>query len=277
MNSEDLKKEIEPAVQSFMDLGFPKYESQVLAILSAIGTSTVKEIHKFTDVPLPKVYQTIEGLTRKNFIKQHSRTRPVQFTTYSPDIIIRRIQETNREMEEKLREGLNQLSELTAPSFIGEISPFTGLNALKRIVKGLLLNVQNELSVAMSAKTLSLFEDELSTLKERGAYLKSLTFTQISRITSSMKTEQYQELGFEHFLVDIPISMKPNIKFFNIVKQIGSVIDFLGIIISDNGEAVVLLPLFPHETYFGIWIHSKQIIERQLVGYNELFKIAKKA
>ena len=47
--------------------------------------------------------------------------------------------------------------------------------------------------------------------------------------------------------------------------------------ISDNGEAVVLLPLFPHETYFGIWIHSKQIIERQLVAYNELFKIAKKA
>ncbi|NHK31303.1 MAG: TrmB family transcriptional regulator [Asgard group archaeon] len=277
MNSNNLKKEIEPTVQSFMDLGFPKYESQVLAILSAIGTSTVKEIHKFTDVPLPKVYQTLESLTRKNFIKQHSKTRPVQYTTYSPDIIIRRIQETNREMEDKLRDGLNHLTELTVPSFIGEISPFTGLNALKRIVKGLILNAQNELSVAMSTNTLSLFEDELSTLKERGVYLRSLTFTQLSRVASSMKPEQFQKLGFEHFLVDVPISMKPDLKFFKIIKQIGSLIDFLGVIISDNGEAVVLLPLFPHESYFGIWIHSKQIIERQLVAYNELFKIAKKA
>ncbi|NHJ41397.1 MAG: TrmB family transcriptional regulator [Asgard group archaeon] len=277
MNSEDLKKEIDPVVQSFMELGFPKYESQVLAILSAIGTSTVKEIHKFTDVPLPKVYQTLESLARKNLIKQHSRTRPVQYTTYSPDIIIRRIQETNREMEEELRKGLDHLSEFTTPSFIGEISPFTGLNALKRIVKGLLLNVQKELSVAMGTNTLSLFENELLTLKERGVNLRSLTITQLSRIASGMKPKQFQKLGFEHFLIDIPISMKPDLKFFNIVKQIGSIIDFLGVIISDNGEAIVLLPLFPHETYFGIWIHSKQIIERQLIAYNELFKIAKKS
>jgi hypothetical protein len=129
----------------------------------------------------------------------------------------------------------------------------------------------------MSTNTLSLFEEELSTIKERGVHLRSLTFTQLSRVASKMKPEHFQKLGFEHFSVDIPISMKPDLKFFKIVKQIGSLIDFLGVIISDNGEAVVLLPLFPHETYFGIWIHSKQIIERQLVAYNELFKIAKKA
>ncbi|NHJ47381.1 MAG: TrmB family transcriptional regulator [Asgard group archaeon] len=277
MSSNDLKKGIIPTVEAFMELGFKQYESQILAILTALGTSTVKDIHKYTDVPLPKVYQTLESLERDNFIKQHSKTRPAQFTAYSPDIIIRRIQEDHRDREEKLRVGLNNLSELTAPTFVGEISPFTGINALHRIVRGLLLNVKKELSVAMSAKTLSLFQDEINDLKERGVYLRSLAFSQLSLVAPSMKPELYKDLGFDHYQVDVPISMKPNLRFFNIVKQIGNIIDFLGIMISDNGEVAILLPLFPHETYFGIWIHSKIIINRQLAAYNELFKIAKKA
>ncbi len=276
MSSEDIKKKLEPTVDAFMNIGFPKYESQVLAILTAIGTSTVKDIHSHTDVPLPKVYQTLESLLRKNLIKQHSKTRPVQYTIYSPDIIVRRIQEENRELENNLKTGLDHLSELTAPSFVGEISPFNGLSAFKRIVKGLIQNVRKELSVAMSAKTLALFKDEIEELKERGVKLRSMTFSQLSRVASSMKPELYSELGFDHFTVDVPISMKPNLKFVNIIRQIGSIIDYVGIIISDNGESAIILPLFPRETYFGIWIHSKQIINRQLVAYDELFKIAKK-
>jgi sugar-specific transcriptional regulator TrmB len=277
MNSDDLKKEIIPTVEAFVNLGFKQYESQVLAILSAIGTSTVKDIHKYTDVPLPKVYQTLESLERYNFIKLHTKTRPAQYTAYSPDIIIRRIQETHREKEDKLRTGLNKLAELSAPSFVGEISPFTGINALHRIAKGLFHNVKKQLSIAMSAKTLTMFQNELLDMKERGVYLRSLTFTQLSQVTSSMDPEAFKKLGCDHYQVDVPIALKPNLKFFKIVKQLGAVIDFLGIMISDYGEAVVLLPLFPHETYFGIWIHSKTITDRQLVAYDELFKIAKKA
>ncbi len=277
MSSEDIKKKLEPTVDAFMNSGFPKYESQVLAILTAIGTSTVKDIHSHTDVPLPKVYQTLESLLRKNLIKQHSKTRPVQYTVYSPDIIVRRIQEENRELENKLKTGLDHLSELTTSTFVGEISPFNGLSAFKRIVKGLMQNVRKELSVAMSAKTLALFKDEIEELKERGVKLRSMTFSQLSRVASSMNPKLYGELGFDHFTVDVPISMKPNLKFVNIIRQIGSIIDYVGIIISDNGESAIILPLFPRETYFGIWIHSKQIINRQLVAYDELFKIAKKA
>ena len=121
MSLEDIKKRIEPTVEAFINVGFPKYESQVLAILTAIGTSTVKDIHSHTDVPLPKVYQTLESLLRRNLIKHHSKTRPVQYTAFSPDIIIRRIQEENRELEDNLKAGLDSLADLTTPTFVGDI------------------------------------------------------------------------------------------------------------------------------------------------------------
>ena len=276
MSSEDLSKTIEPTVEAFMDLGFQKYESQVLAILSAIGTSTVKDIHKHTDVPLPKVYQTIESLARKNLIKQHSKTRPVQYTVYSPDIILRSIQQKNREREDKLKDGLSHLSELTIPTFAGEISPFNGISAFTRIGKGLLANVKKELSVAMSAKTLAVFKEDISQLQDRDVNLRSMSFDKIELLSKSLKAKLFKELGFAHYLVPIP-NVKPDMKLFKVIKSLIDIIDYLGIIISDNGESLIILPLFPNVTIFGIWVHSAQIVERQLNAYNELFKIAKKA
>ncbi|MBN1329084.1 MAG: hypothetical protein JXA54_06385 [Candidatus Heimdallarchaeota archaeon] len=276
MNSINLKEGIEPTVQTFMELGFPKYDSQVLAILSAIGTATIKDIHKYTDVPLSKVYQTIENLLRKELVVQHSKTRPVQYTAYSPEIIVRKIQESNRTMEEKLQSSLTQLSNLKAPSFSGDIYPFSSLDDFLRIGRSLLLNVKDVLSVAMGATTLKLFETEIVQLKERSVSIRALSFKQFALISPSMKPQLFKDLGIDHYTVDVPLNLNPSLKFFTIIKKLSSILDYLGIIISDSGESIIILPLFPHETYFGIWISSEQIVTRQLAAYNELFKIATK-
>jgi len=276
MNSTDLKQGIEPTTQAFMGLGFPKYDSQVLAILSAIGTATIKDIHKYTDVPLPKVYQTIENLLRKDLVIQHSKTRPVQYTAYSPEIILRKIRESNKNLEEKLKTNLNGLSELKTPSFTGDIYPFSGLNNFLRIGRSLILGVDKELSVGMGATTLKLFEPELNQLKESGRTIRTLSFKPLGLVSQSMESKAFKDLGVDHFTVDVPIKLTPSLKFYSIMKKLGSIIDYLGIIISDSGESIVILPLFPHETYFGIWICSEQIIAQQLAAYNELFSIASK-
>jgi len=276
MNPEELTREIKPAIKAFMELGFPKYESQVLAILSALGTSTVKEIHQYTDVPLPKVYQTLQTLVLKRLVIQHSKTRPVQFTAYSPEIIARKIEEKNRELENNLKQGLQRLNELAMPSFAEEIFPFTSQEALIRIGRGVIANTKEQLSVAMSAQTLKLFEADLQALKERGVQLRSMIFKQFERLTPSVDRALYKALGFEHYLVDLPINLKPNLKFYRLAKKISEILDYLGIAISDAGESVILLPLFPHELFFGFWINSKQIVERQLTAYNELFALGQK-
>lgn len=277
MVKSELSNKMESAVDAFLGLGFTRYESSVLSILAAIGTSTVKEIHEYTDVPLPKVYQTLDVLLRKNFIKQHSKTRPVQYTAYSVDMIVRKIQDENREAETQLKKELQKLSELSEPSFVGDISPFTGREAFKRITKGIINNSSGELSVAMSFNTLKLFEKEFKEAKKRGVKLRSMMFAIVSNLRSDLAPSFYKELGFNHFLIDSPIKPNSSFKFFSIVKKLVDILDYLGIIISDMGETVVILPLFPHETFFGIWICSQEIINRQLQAYNELQKIASKA
>ena len=276
MNQADLKKEIDPAVDAFMGLGFPRYESLVLAILTAIGTATVKEIHSYTDVPLPKVYQTLDSLTRKSLIKQHTKTRPVQYTAYSPKIIMRRIQEENRTSEQKLNDELVRISDLSEPSFTGEIAPFSGKDAFLRVCRGVILNAEKQLSVSMSTETLNLFSEELAIAKEKGVVLKSQIFEKFDQLNKSLKPDNYKKLGFEHHIIEIGIKTAPSLKFLNILKKLLGIIDYLGIIISDNNESVIILPLFPHETYFGIWVSSKAIVQKQQEGYDELAKIASK-
>ncbi|MHA1743265.1 MAG: TrmB family transcriptional regulator [Candidatus Heimdallarchaeota archaeon] len=277
MHVENIKQKIEPTIKAFEELGFTRYESKILATLTALGTSTVKEIQQYTDVPLPKIYQTLQVLLQKGMVNQHSKTRPVQFTIYSPEIIARKIEEKNRQLESVLKKQLQHLNELTIPSFSSEIAPFNGPEALVRITRGVITNTKKQLSVAMSATTLRLFKPELLEAKKRGVQLRSIIFKRLEQLTSSVKREMYKELGFEHYVIPLPFNLKPNPKFFKLAKKIGGIIDYLGIIISDSGESVVLLPLFPHETFFGIWVFSEQIIKQQLVAYNELFSLAEKA
>jgi sugar-specific transcriptional regulator TrmB len=273
----ELIERIEPAVESFKKLGFPKYESLVLATLTALGTATVKDIHQQTDVPLPKVYQTIDILTRKKLIKQHSKTRPVEYTAFSPEIISRQIQEENRNLEINLRSELKQLSEFNAPSFVGDISPFNGLEAFKRIARGVILNAEKSISVAMSSNTMKLFAEEFNEAQSKGIKLQSMIFKDLKQLEPAFNPKNYQDLGFEHFELELPIKFKPSLDFLKLAKNFVNIIDYLGIIISDTEESCILLPIFPHETYFGIWVYSKEIVTKQKLAYDELHKLSKKA
>jgi len=270
------KEKIEPAVESFKKLGFPKYESLILATLTALGTSTVKDIHQQSDVPLPKVYQTLDILTRKKLIKQHSKTRPVEYTAYSPEIISRQIQEENRNLETTLRSELKQLGEFSAPSYVGDISPFNSIEAFKRIARGVILNAEKTLSVAMSSNTMKLLAEEFKEAQSKGIKLQSMIFKDLKQLESTFDSKNYKDLGFEHYELELPIKFKPSLDFLKLAKNFVNIIDYLGIIISDEEESCILLPIFPHETYFGIWVYSNEIVKKQKFAFNELHKLSKK-
>jgi sugar-specific transcriptional regulator TrmB len=272
----EIKDEIQPAVDTFQKLGFPKYESLILAILTVLGTSTVKDIHQHSDVPLPKVYQTLDVLTRKQLIKQHSKTRPVEYTVYSPEIIARQIQEENRTLENALMDQLKQLSEFKLSSFIGDISPFNGLEAYKRIARGVILNAKESISLAMSPNTIQLFEEEFKTAKEKGIKLTSMIFKDLKQLNPIFKPENFTKFGFEHAEIELPVKFKPQIEFLKLAKKFVEITDYLGIMIADTEESCILLPIFPHETHFGIWVYSEEIVKKQRFAFDELHKLAKK-
>ena len=171
-----------------------------------------------------------------------------------------------------LKTQLVNLKKDSPPSFAGDIFPFTDKNELLRIGRSLIQNETTRLSVAMSTNTLSFFKEELKEAKEKGVQLRSLTISQIQKATSKMNPEEYKALGFNLFYsFDLPIKIKPSLEFLRIIKNIGDFIDYLGIIIADHGETIVLLPLFPNDKYFGIWIYNEEIIHRQLEIYDMFF------
>ncbi|MFW9851876.1 MAG: TrmB family transcriptional regulator [Candidatus Thorarchaeota archaeon] len=50
-------------------LGLTQYEIKTLKSLIALSTSTAEEIHKQTDIPTPRIYDTIESLEKKGFVR----------------------------------------------------------------------------------------------------------------------------------------------------------------------------------------------------------------
>ena len=59
-------------------LGLTQYEVKTLITLVALSSSTAEEIHKQTDIPTPRIYDTIDSLEKKGLVRTISG-RPKRF------------------------------------------------------------------------------------------------------------------------------------------------------------------------------------------------------
>ena len=59
-------------------LGLTQYEVKTLITLIALSSSTAEEIHKQTDIPTPRIYDTIDNLEKKGLVRTISG-RPMRF------------------------------------------------------------------------------------------------------------------------------------------------------------------------------------------------------
>ncbi|MHA1225084.1 MAG: TrmB family transcriptional regulator [Candidatus Heimdallarchaeaceae archaeon] len=51
------------------ELGLTQYEIKTLKTLLALSTATAEEIHKQTDIPTPRIYDTVDALEKKGLVK----------------------------------------------------------------------------------------------------------------------------------------------------------------------------------------------------------------
>ena len=65
-------KEIENFIK---ELGFSEYETRSYLTLTVHGVCTAEEISKLANIPLPRVYDTIDQLKNKGFVMV-TKTRP---------------------------------------------------------------------------------------------------------------------------------------------------------------------------------------------------------
>lgn len=69
----------------FQFAGLTKYESNALAALFYLRESSVEELAKKSEVPLPKLYEVLKNLERKGFVSA-SLNRPIKYRIVPPTI-----------------------------------------------------------------------------------------------------------------------------------------------------------------------------------------------
>ena len=90
-------------------LGLTQYEVKTLITLVALSTATAEEIHKQTDIPTPRIYDTIESLEKKGLARTISG-RPKRFEAFN------------------LKKGLDNLFRYTEQEFHSELDKMSNIS-----------------------------------------------------------------------------------------------------------------------------------------------------
>lgn len=87
-------------------LGFTENEAKIYVGLLNLGEATAREIHEFTCVPRPKIYATLERMSKKNYIEVIEGT-PAYFRSVNPEQLTERLRD---EFLFSLNETLKELN-----------------------------------------------------------------------------------------------------------------------------------------------------------------------
>ncbi len=87
-------------------LGFTVNEAKIYIGLLSLGEATAREIHEFTHVPRPKIYATLERMSKKKYVEVIEGT-PAYFRCIGPEQLTKRLKD---EFLFSLNETLKELN-----------------------------------------------------------------------------------------------------------------------------------------------------------------------
>ena len=110
---------MEQLIESLKKLGLTRYEAKAHIGLNKIGFGQANEISEISEIPRSRIYDILNELEKKNFIKI-KRERPLVYHVIQPSIVFKNKKEefinNLNSSEEKLEEiYLNKISEVQAP------------------------------------------------------------------------------------------------------------------------------------------------------------------
>lgn len=71
-------------IDKLQKLGFTENEAKIYLGLLSLGEATAREIHEFTHVPRPKIYSTLDKMSKKKYIEVIKGT-PAYFRSVNPE------------------------------------------------------------------------------------------------------------------------------------------------------------------------------------------------
>jgi len=152
MPSEDLQAALEGVAEQF---DFGEYEAQAYLAILEHGQLTASEIAEYTDVPQPRVYDTVRDLADLGLVELQE-TRPMRALAIDPEEAFGNIQSSLDE----LVGGLSQ--RYTAPARDAEaVSLIKSRSTILRYLEEVITAAEYELLLSLTPELLERFEDAL--------------------------------------------------------------------------------------------------------------------
>ncbi|MFD1585776.1 HTH-type sugar sensing transcriptional regulator TrmB [Halorientalis brevis] len=163
--ADDLYAALERVAERF---DFGEYEAQAYLSILEHGQLTASEIADHTDIPQPRVYDTVRGLADAGLVELQE-TRPMRVLAIDPEEAFDDIQSSL----DDLVDGLEQ--RYTAPARDTEaVSLIKSRSTILRYLEEVITGAEYELIPSLSPELLERFEDELIAQHEDGVAIELL-------------------------------------------------------------------------------------------------------
>ncbi|MDG5775449.1 TrmB family transcriptional regulator [Haloarculaceae archaeon H-GB2-1] len=165
MTDDDLRSSLERLGERF---DFGEYEVEAYLTVLEHGRMTASEIAERTDIPHPRVYDTVRSLADNGLVELHE-SRPMQVLPIDPE-------EAFSEIQSSLDDLIDQLErQFTAPARDSEaITLIKSRSTILRYLGDVIESAEYELMISLSADLVGRFEEELKERRDAGVTVELL-------------------------------------------------------------------------------------------------------
>jgi sugar-specific transcriptional regulator TrmB len=97
-------------IDKLQKFGFTENEAKIYIGLLSLGEATAREIHEFTHVPRPKIYATLERMSKKKYVEVIEGI-PAYFRCIGPEQLTERLRDEFRfSLDETLKDLILQVT-----------------------------------------------------------------------------------------------------------------------------------------------------------------------
>ncbi len=163
--TDDLPTDLEGLGHRF---DFGEYEIEAYLAVLEYGNLTASEIAEKTDIPQPRVYDTVRSLADNGFVEIRE-SRPIEVLAIDPDEAFGSVQTALEELIDDLEQRYR------APSREAEaVSLVTSRQTIIRYLEDIITSADYELMLSLTPDLLARFEDSLAERRNAGVSIELL-------------------------------------------------------------------------------------------------------
>ena len=245
-------EEIVELTNALKDLGLTEYESKIYITLVRLRTGDVSEIARESDVPRPKIYETLSELEKKDLVEiQYGK--PTRYRPTLPEVAIEKLAQKYLEAKNKAIKGLKTLEKIETGRPEEIIWILRGGEQIINRIHAMLSRAKSEIIMGIPIEDLPLFTESISTLSSKGIRIR-LTFGKddLTRL-SSLPLDPNLNIG----IIPLTLPDENALPFTHPGRHIipqGS-----RIVVIDESEILFTFPSV-QKSEFGIWAKSSGLV-----------------